>query len=70
MDSYTVKVAPVARGGFSTSAAYEVLDIVNYNGRSYIFQAAKAAGAWDETKVMPFGSGASEITDGGGSAQF
>ena len=50
--TYKAKVAPVPKGSFSDTIAYTRLDVVRYEGKSYIFKEAKAAGAWDAAKVM------------------
>ena len=68
--SYKVRVAPVPKGAFSTTAAYKKNDIVRYGTASYIFTADKTAGAWYAAIVQLVcqdGIGA-EIMDGGNSA--
>ena len=64
MASYDMKIAPTPKDAFSTSAAYEPLDIVSYGGKAYIFKVAKDAGAWDVTKVMEICSDGIDGTNG------
>lgn len=72
--TYKVRIAPVPKGVFSTTATYKTNDIVRYEGASYIFTADKQAGAWDAAKaqlicqdgILPTGS----VADGGTSADL
>lgn len=45
--TYTLRIAPVPKGDFSSAASYSPLDIVRYNGASYICVTAHS-GEWDE----------------------
>lgn len=49
--TYKRRIAPVPIGDFDTTETYAVLDIVRYDGASYICKTAiTTAGAWDAAK--------------------
>lgn len=51
--TYKRRISPVPKGTFSTGTTYAVLDVVKYDGKSYICKTAvTAAGAWDAAKWM------------------